>query len=328
MFLLFLQDLRMFKQELYIFTAIVFINTILYITPCHGRNLPGLDKVTATITDLASKDPRRVKRAHSSVPVSGRIGHPLKPSRLSDPFWSNHQNDRLRRLMQFLQGNFPRNLNFVRNQEFVIRKTRNPDEAQIAHGTTTPTVPSTGLPFFKFPTTLIPALAITGTLTDQTSRISLKAERTTENPLTAVSSIENSIVIRNKSKNKTQNPDGSVGNMPSQHIDTSLVSPSGTLIMRVFNNFLVFHQNSEETTTPQAVISTTEQTSTTKDSLTTPPVTTTTDGSRQGTPARGFVSIVRNVDEMFCKICEQFGHQWKELCQKKNCIVPSKPTPS
>lgn len=284
---------------------------------------------TFLIVDLASKEPRRVKRAHSSVPVSGRIGHPLKPARLNDPFWSNQQSDRFRRLMQFLQGNFPRNLNFVRNQEFVIRGTRNPDEAQITQGTTMPTLPSTGLPFFKFPTTLIPVLPITGTLTDETSRNSLQAGKTTEKPLSAVSSIEKGSLIRNKSKNKTQNPDGSVGNLPSQHIDTSLVSPSGTLIMRVFNNFLVFHKNSGETTTPQAVISTTEQISTTKDSLTTTPaVSTTTVGFEPETPAKGFVSIVRNVDEMFCKICESFGHQWKELCLKKNCIVPSKPTPS
>lgn len=263
------------------------------------------------------------------MPVSGRIGHPLKPARLNDPFWSNQQSDRFRRLMQFLQGNFPRNLNFVRNQEFVIRGTRNPDEAQITQGTTMPTLPSTGLPFFKFPTTLIPVLPITGTLTDETSRNSLQAGKTTEKPLSAVSSIEKDNLIRNKSKNKTQNPDGSVGNLPSQHIDTSLVSPSGTLIMRVFNNFLVFHKNSGETTTPQAVISTTEQISTTKDSLTTTPaVSTTTVGFEPETPAKGFVSIVRNVDEMFCKICESFGHQWKELCLKKNCIVPSKPTPS
>lgn len=281
------------------------------------------------IVDLSSKEPRRVKRSHSSVPVSGRIGHPLKPARLNDPFWSNQQSDRFRRLMQFLQGNFPRNLNFVRNQEFVIRGTRNPDEAQITQGTTMPTLPSTGLPFFKFPTTLIPVLPITGTLTDETSRNSLQAGKTTEKPLSAVSSIEKGSLIRNKSKNKTQNPDGSVGNLPSQHIDTSLVSPSGTLIMRVFNNFLVFHKNSGETTTPQAVISTTEQISTTKDSLTTTPaVSTTTVGFEPETPAKGFVSIVRNVDEMFCKICESFGHQWKELCLKKNCIVPSKPTPS
>lgn len=284
---------------------------------------------TFLIVDLASKEPRRVKRAHSSVPVSGRIGHPLKPARLNDPFWSNQQSDRFRRLMQFLQGNFPRNLNFVRNQEFVIRGTRNPDEAQITQGTTMPTLPSTGLPFFKFPTTLIPVLPITGTLTDETSRNSFQAGKTTEKPLSAVSSIEKGNLIRNKSKNKTQNPDGSVGNLPSQHIDTSLVSPSGTLIMRVFNNFLVFHKNSGETTTPQAVISTTEQISTTKDSLTTTPaVSTTTVGFEPETPAKGFVSIVRNVDEMFCKICESFGHQWKELCLKKNCIVPSKPTPS
>lgn len=284
---------------------------------------------TFSIVDLASKEPRRVKRAHSSVPMSGRIGHPLKPTRLNDPFWSNQQSDRFRRLMQFLQGNFPRNLNFVRNQEFVIRGTRNPDEDQITQGTTMPTLPSTGLPFFKFPTTLIPVLAITGTLTDETSRNSLQAGKTTEKPLSAVSSIEKGNLIRNKSKNKTQNPDGSVGNMPSQHIDTSLVSPSGTLIMRVFNNFLLFQKNSEETTTPQAVIFTTEQIRTTKDSMTTTPaVPTTTVNSEQETPARGFVSIVRNVDEMFCKICETFGHQWKELCLKKNCIVPSKPTPS
>lgn len=285
--------------------------------------------LTFLIVDLALKEPRRVKRAHSSVPVSGRISHPLKPDRLNDPFWSNQHSDRFRRLMQFLQGNFPRNLNFVRNQEFVIRGTRHADEAQITQGTTKPTLPSTELPFFKFPTTLIPVLAITGTLTDKTSRNSLQAGKTTEKPLSAVSSIEKGNVIRNKSKNKTQNPDGSVGNAPSQHIDTSLVSPSGTLIMRVFNNFLVFHKNSEETTTPQAVISSTEQIRTTIDSLTTTPaVSTTSVGFEQETPAKGFVSIVRNVDEMFCKICETFGHQWKELCLKKNCIVPSKPTPS
>lgn len=282
------------------------------------------------ILDLPDTEQRRVKRAHSSVPVSERIGHPLKPSRLNDPFWSNEQRNKVQRLMQFLQGNFPRNLNFVRNQEFIIPRKMNPDNAFPAERTTTPALPSTESPKFKLPTTFIPLFAFTsGPLAQsmyQPTEGSIHTAETTESPLLLPQE------RRNKSKNKTKNSEGSLRKMPFQHVDTSLVSPSGTLIMSVFNNFLVFQEkvsSSDGPSTTQTVMSTSERVDTPKEPSSTPSsIVTTTISPNPGTPAKAFVNIVRNVGEVFCKICESFGHQWKAMCEKKNCIVPTKPTSS
>lgn len=324
--------------------------------------------IFTSISELPPHGPGRVKRNHSSIPISRRISPHFRLSRLNRPFWSNQQNDKVGRLMQFLQGNFPRNLNMVRQQNIIVQRKQSPENSPALQGstttapviqgsiTTTPapqpstttTIPSTEIPIFKLPTTLIPIFALSITafprLKFLANKEPTKTVQTTSNQLPAVRPVNsvgmNGIQRIDSSKNATKLH----RDVPTQHVDTSLVSPSGSLILRVFNNYLVFHKAQRKTTTqpPLSItdsiakptdnkVTRTDTTTIISTAATSAETTSTLKPTRTiVTPSvvdgpKPFVNIVRNVGEVFCKICATFGHQWKEYCEKKNCMIPPKP---
>jgi hypothetical protein len=161
----------------------------------------------------------------------------------------------------------------------------------------------------------------------------------------------NGIQSINSSKNSTQLDK----EMPNQRVESAVVAPGGSLILKVFDNFLVFHKTERKTTTPPrssgmdnvatttdnvattttktypitttdiTPVTSTETTSAEKLTTSTSLPTSTTVTAAESDRPKPFVNIVRNVSEVFCKICSTFGHQWKDYCKKKNCMVSSEP---
>ncbi|XP_061188705.1 uncharacterized protein LOC133196873 [Saccostrea echinata] len=299
-------------------------------------------------TELTLKSLKRLKRNHSTIPFSKRISPPFLLSRQNRPFWSSQQSGKVRHLLQFLQGNFPRNLHIVRNQEFTVQRKLSPDHSNGIQSTTTPTVSATAkAPFIKLPTTLIPLFALTATAPTR------KAFQTEKGLLQTIQTKTNILSTKRPSmsggvNNKVQSNNNRIRNMDihSQHVDTSLVSPSGSLILRVLNNFLVLQKNIlpadeiativppststvENITFTSAVTTSSEKlsiiankfTTSTMNPTTVKPKTLVTNDKIH--KPQHYVNVVRSVGEAFCKICEKIGHQFTNLCRKQNCLLPS-----